>query len=48
MRHMYKVIKKKINQQHIFIKMGNLAALLPNATPLVQRFCGEMSNKRQF
>jgi hypothetical protein len=27
---------------------GNLPALLPNATPLVRRFFGEMSNKRQF
>jgi hypothetical protein len=28
--------------------MGNLQALLPNATPLVSRFFDEMSNKRQF
>jgi hypothetical protein len=27
--------------------MGNLPALLPNATPLVSRFFGEMSKKRQ-
>jgi hypothetical protein len=26
--------------------MGNLPALLPNATPLVSRFFGEMSKKR--
>jgi hypothetical protein len=28
--------------------MGNLPALLRNATPPVSRFVGEMSNKRQF
>jgi hypothetical protein len=27
--------------------MGNLPALLPNATSLVSRFFGEMSKKRQ-
>jgi hypothetical protein len=27
--------------------MGNLPALLPNATPLVSRFSAEMSKKRQ-
>jgi hypothetical protein len=27
--------------------MGNLPALLPNATPLVSRFFAEMSKKRQ-
>jgi hypothetical protein len=33
----------KINEQHFtFVRMGNL----PNATPLVSRFFGEMSNKR--
>jgi hypothetical protein len=28
--------------------MGNLPALLRDATPLVSRFFGEMSQKRQF
>jgi hypothetical protein len=28
--------------------MSNLPASLPNATPLVSIFFGEMSNKRQF
>jgi hypothetical protein len=28
--------------------MGDLPALLPNATPLVSRFFGEMSTKHQF
>jgi hypothetical protein len=27
--------------------MGHLAALLPNTTPLISRFFGEMSKKRQ-
>jgi hypothetical protein len=27
--------------------MGNLPALLPNATPLLRRFCGELSKERQ-
>jgi hypothetical protein len=30
------------------VRMGNLPALLPKATPPVSRFFGEMSNKRQF
>jgi hypothetical protein len=41
--------KRSIQEQHfIFVRMGNLAALLPNATPLVSRFFAEMSKKRQF
>jgi hypothetical protein len=39
----------KIEEQHFtFVRIGNLPALLPNATPLGSRFFGEMSNKRQF
>jgi hypothetical protein len=30
------------------VRMGNLPDLFPNATPLVSKFFGEMSNKRQF
>jgi hypothetical protein len=30
-----------------FVRMGNLSALLPNATTLVGRFFAKMSKKRQ-
>jgi hypothetical protein len=46
----YLIMEKiyKINEQHFtFVKMGNLPALLPNATPPVRRFFSEMSKKRQ-
>jgi hypothetical protein len=33
----------KINKSNIFYFRTNLQALLPNATPLVRRFFGEMS-----
>jgi hypothetical protein len=41
-------LQNKQEQHFTFVIMGNLSALLPNATPLVRRFFGEMSNKRQF
>jgi hypothetical protein len=38
-----------IMEKHFkFVRTGNLPALVPNATPLVGRFFGKMSNKRQF
>jgi hypothetical protein len=44
----YVIMEKmyKINKSNIF-RMGNLPALLPNATPPVSRFFGEMSKKRE-
>jgi hypothetical protein len=36
-----------LNKHFTFERMGNLPALLPNATPLVSRFSAEMSKKRQ-
>jgi hypothetical protein len=43
----YMIMEKiyKTNKINIFL---HLLALLLNATPLVSRFFGEMSNKRQF
>ncbi|CAH1380075.1 unnamed protein product [Tenebrio molitor] len=39
---------EKIYKTHCtFVKFDNLPDLLPNATPLVSRFFGEMSKKRQ-
>jgi hypothetical protein len=38
-----------MQEQHFtFVKLGNLPALLPNATPLVNRLFTEMSKKRQW
>jgi hypothetical protein len=37
-----------MQEQHFtFVKLGNLLALLPKATPLVNRLFTEMSKKRQ-
>jgi hypothetical protein len=38
----------KQEQHFTFVRLGNLPALLPNATPLVSRFFGKMSKKCQF
>jgi hypothetical protein len=43
---MEKIYKQE--QDFTFVRMSNLKVLLTNATPLVHRFFGEMSNKRQF
>jgi hypothetical protein len=40
-------VKDKQDHHFRFVRMGNLPALLPNATPLVMRFFAEMSKKRQ-
>jgi hypothetical protein len=44
---MEKIYKKKQEQHFTFVIMGNLPALLPNATPLVSRFLDEISKKYQ-
>jgi hypothetical protein len=38
--------ENKQEQHFTFVSLGHLPALLPNATPLVSRFFGEMSSKR--
>jgi hypothetical protein len=43
MKKIYKINKK----QFTFVRMGNVSALLSNATPLVTRFFAEMSKKRK-
>jgi hypothetical protein len=40
-------LSNKQAQHFTFVSMGNLPALLPNATPLVNRFFAGMSKKRQ-
>jgi hypothetical protein len=41
-------LENKQEQHFTFVRMDNLPALLPNATPLVSRFFGEISKKCQF
>jgi hypothetical protein len=41
-RHHYLMMEKMYKICNAFVRMGNLPALLPNATPLVSRFFAEM------